>query len=148
MTLTTGTDHLAVLRERLISLHAERDQAQAETRGEAVGDVVDRATNVEASIRLSILDERIATLELDIAAAAREEHIDGVVSIGDTVVLDLGDGPESFVVGSFEHVAAGVETVTPTSPLGKAIVGAAVGATVTYSPRKGVTLTATIVETV
>lgn len=146
MTTTTSTNRLSVLEDRLTALRAERDQAQAETRQEAVGDVVDRATNVEASIRQGLLEERIAALELEIAAAEHQEHIDGVVSLGDTVTLDLGDGPETFVIGSFEQAAAGVETVTPTSALGQAIIGAAVGTTVTYSPRKGVTLEATIVS--
>lgn len=146
MTLTASTDRLTVLESRLAALRAERDQALAETRAEAAGDVVDRATNVEASIRQSILEERIAALELEIADAARQEHIDGVVSIGDTVSLDLGDGPETFVIGSVEQAVAGVETVTPTSALGQAILGQKVGTTVTYSPRKGVTLEAKIVE--
>lgn len=147
MTLASSTDRLSVLEDRLTALRAERDQAQAETRQEGVGDVVDRATNVEASIRQSILEERIAALELEIAAAARNEHVDGVVSLGDTVTLDLGDGPETFAIGSVEQAVAGVDTITPTSALGVAILGAAVGSTVTYSPRKGVTLEATIVST-
>ncbi len=148
MTLTSNADRLSVLEDRLTALRAERDQAQAETRAEAVGDVVDRATNVEASIRQSILEERIAALELEIAEAARTEHVDGVVSVGDTVTLDFGDGPESFSIGSVEQAVAGVETITPSSPLGQAILGAAVGSTVTYTPRKGVSLSATIVSTV
>ena len=147
MTVTSNLDRLAVLEDRLTALKAERDQAQAETRAEAIGDVVDRATNVEASIRQSLLEERIAALELEIAAAQHIEHVDGVVSIGDSVTLDLGDGPETFVIGSVEQAVAGVETVTPSSALGQAILGAAVGSTVTYSPRKGVTLSATIVAT-
>lgn len=147
MTLTSHPTRIAVLEDRLTALRAERDQAQAETRAEAVGDVVDRATNVEASIRQSILEERIAALELEIAAAQHEEHVDGVVSMGDTVTLDLGDGPESFTIGSVEQAVAGVETITPSSALGQAILGAEVGTTITYSPRKGVTLEATIVST-
>jgi transcription elongation factor GreA len=144
MTVTTPVDTRAVLEERLAEMRAERDEAQAETRAESGGDLADRATNVEASIRLSLLDERIASLELELAESIH--HVDGVVSLGDTVELDLGDGPETFVVGSVEQAAAGVETVTPTSPLGRAILGAAVGATVTYSPRKGVLLEATVVS--
>lgn len=147
MTLTSSADRLSVLEDRLAALRAERDQAQAETRAEAVGDVVDRATNVEASIRQSILEERIAALELEIAAAQRLEHVDGVVSLGDDVTLDFGDGPESFSIGSVEQAVAGVETITPSSALGQAIIGAAVGETISYSPRKGVSLTATIVST-
>lgn len=142
----TITPHIELLETRLRELRSERDAALAETRQEQVGDVVDRATNVEASIRLGTLDERIATLELDIDEAARVEHIAGVVTLGDDVVLDLGDGPESFFVGSVESVALGVETVTPTSPLGKAILGATSGTTVTYSPRRGVSLEAKIVS--
>ncbi|WP_139983873.1 GreA/GreB family elongation factor [Nocardioides litoris] len=147
MTLTAGNDRLTVLEGRLVALRAERDQALAETRAEAVGDVVDRATNVEASIRQAILEERIAALELEIAAAQRHEHVDGVVSVGDTVSLDFGDGPESFTIGSVEQAVAGLETITPTSALGRAIIGATVGETVSYSPRKGVTLSAKILET-
>ncbi|GAA5152023.1 hypothetical protein GCM10023340_31620 [Nocardioides marinquilinus] len=147
MTITTSDERRTVLEDRLTALRAERDQAQAETVAEAVGDVVDRATNVEASIRLQLLDERIAALELEIAEAAEGTHVDGVVSVGDVVVVDLGDGPESFVIGSVEQAAAGLETITPHSPLGQAIVGAKVGETVSYSPRKGVTLEATVVST-
>lgn len=143
----TSTDPHAVLHERLAALKAELDLAQEENRAEAAGDVVDRATNVEASIRKSILEERIIALELEIADLAHDEHVEGVVSVGDTVVLDLGDGNETFVVGSVEHAVAGVETVTPSSALGQAILGAAVGTTVTYSPRKGVKLEAKIIET-
>jgi transcription elongation factor GreA len=142
----TATPHTELLEARLRDLRAERDAALAETRQEQVGDVVDRATNVEASIRLGTLDERIALLELEIDEALRVEHVEGVVSLGDHVVLDLGDGPETFVVGSVEQLAAGVEAVTPTSPLGQAILGASVGTTITYAPRRGVTLSATIVS--
>jgi transcription elongation factor GreA len=145
MTLTSATNPSALLAERLEALRVERDQVLAESRLEAVGDVADRATNVEATIRLQLLDERIATLELEIADAARQQHTDGVVSVGDVVTLDLGDGPETYVVGSVEQAAAGIDTVTPASPLGRAIIGAEVGSTVTYSPRSGVSLTAVVV---
>jgi transcription elongation factor GreA len=134
-----------LLADRLAAMRTEREQVLAESRLEAVGDVADRATNVEATIRLQLLDERIATLELEIEQAGRQEHTDGVVSVGDVVTLDLGDGPETYVVGSVEQAVAGVDTVTPGSPLGQAIVGAEVGATVTYSPRAGVKLQATVV---
>lgn len=142
----TAIPRTELLEARLQDLRAEREAALAETRQEQVGDIVDRATNVEASIRLSTLDERIAALQVEIDAVLRVEHVAGVVSLGDEVVLDLGDGPESFVVGSVEQLAAGVETVTPTSPLGRAILGVPVGTTVTYAPRRGISLTATIVS--
>ena len=110
----------------------------------ANGDLADRATNVEATIRLRLLDERIAGLELEIAESRHRHHTDGVVSIGDVVTVDLGEGDETYLIGSVEEAAAGVDTITPGSPLGRAIVGASVGTTVTYQPRPGVTMSATI----
>ncbi|WP_193605860.1 GreA/GreB family elongation factor [Nocardioides dongkuii] len=135
-----------LLAERLEALRAERAEVLAESRLGATGDVADRATNVEATIRLQVLDERMTALEDEIEQARHHRHTDGVVSVGDVVTLDLGDGPETYLVGSVEQAVAGVDTVTPSSPLGKAIVGADVGATVSYSPRTGVKLSATVVS--
>ncbi|WP_370248251.1 GreA/GreB family elongation factor [Nocardioides sp.] len=145
-TAAAHPDRLQLLESRLVALRAERDQTLAETRAEAVGDIVDRATNVEASIRLQLLEERIHVLQDEIDLARSHPHIDGVVSVGDTVVVDLGDGPETYVVGSVEEAVAGIDTVTPASPLGRAIVGAPVGATIRYSPRPGLELSATILS--
>jgi transcription elongation factor GreA len=146
MSVPLAIDNVSLLTDRLDSLRIEREAVLAETLLASVGDVADRATNVEASIRLQLLDERIAVLELDIAEARHRRHTDGVVSVGDVVSLDLGDGPETYLVGSVEQAAAGIDTVTPLSPLGKAIIGAEVGATVTYQPRAGLKLTATIIS--
>ena len=146
MTVPAGIDSTTLLTDRLHVLRGERADLLQETTLEASGDVADRATNVEATIRLATLEERIAAVELEIEEARNADSTDGVVSVGDTVVLDLGDGPETFVVGSVEQAVAGVDTVTPASPLGRAILGAKVGDTVTYSPRSGVKLTATVVE--
>ena len=137
MTLPSSLD---LLTHRLELLRAERAGVLADSLRDTAGDVADRATNVEASIRLQLLDERIMLLELEIDELRRGRRIDGVVSVGDTVRLDLGDGPEEYVVGSVEQVAAGVPTVTPGSPLGRAIVGIEVGSTVSYEPRPGVRL--------
>ncbi len=62
-TATTTTDALVA---RLVALRAERDHLLAESLRESTGDIADRATNVEATIRLALIDERIATLEIDI----------------------------------------------------------------------------------
>jgi len=143
----TVPNSLELLTHRLELLRAERTAAMTDSLRDTTGDVADRATNVEASIRLQLLDERIALLELEIDESRRRpDHADGLVSVGDVVRLDLGDGIEEYVVGSFEQVAAGVPTVTPGSPLGRAIVGAPVGSTVTYEPRRGVRLEVRIVE--
>lgn len=140
VTLPAAPDSTRILTHRLDSLRDERAALVAETRTDNRGDAADQATNVEALIRIQLLDERIAAVELEIAELARRPHVDGVVSLGDVVTLDLGQGDETYVVGSVEQVAAGIDTVTPGSPLGSAILGAQVGTTVSYQPRRGVTL--------
>ncbi|WP_193608859.1 GreA/GreB family elongation factor [Nocardioides lijunqiniae] len=146
MTVTTAPASIEILRERLAALRAEREEVQADSLIVATGDAADRATNVEATIRVQLLDERIDALQTEIEESGRRQHTDGVVSVGDVVTLDLGDGPEQYLVGSVESAGAGVDVVTPSSPLGSAIVGASVGETVSYKPRRGVTLSATVVS--
>jgi transcription elongation factor GreA len=144
VTVPANTDSVTLLNQRLRAMRAERAEVLVDALIAPSGDLADRATNVEASIRLQLLDERIAALELEIDELRRRRHTDGVVSVGDVVTLDLGDGDETYLVGSVEQAFAGADTVTPMSPLGRAIVGASVGETVTYAPRPGVTMTVTI----
>jgi transcription elongation factor GreA len=144
--IVTVPSSLELLTHRLQLLREERAATMTETLRDVSGDLADRATNVEASIRLQLLDRRIALLELEIDESRRDRHSDGVVSVGDLVRVDLGDGPEEYVVGSVEQAAAGVPTVTPGSPVGRAILGAAVGSTVTYEPRRGVRVEVRILE--
>ena len=49
----------------------------AETRLEGKGDAADQAANVEALIRLQLLDERIAAAELDIVELLTRPHVEG-----------------------------------------------------------------------
>jgi transcription elongation factor GreA len=144
MTVPSSLDRVSLLSERLATLRAEREEVFRDTLLSANGDLADRATNVEATIRLGLLDERIAGLELEIEESRHHRHTEGVVSVGDVVAVDLGEGEETYLIGSVEQAAAGVDTITPGSPLGRAIVGAAVGATLSYEPRPGVTMSATI----
>jgi transcription elongation factor GreA len=144
MTVPRTIDPVGLLNDRLELLRAERVSVLGEALLTSNGDLADRATNVEASIRLQLLDERIAALELEIAESRRHEHTDGIVSVGDVVTVDLGDGHETYLVGSVEQAAAGVDTITPLSPLGRAIVGAPVGTTIGYEPRPGVAMSVTI----
>lgn len=146
MTATTAAPvSTEILAGRLAALRAEREQVQAESLIVATGDAADRATNVEATIRLQLLDERIVAVEKEIEESKRRQHTEGVVSVGDVVTLDLGDGPEQYLIGSVETASAGVDVVTPSSPLGSAIIGASVGETVTYRPRRGVSLEAKVI---
>jgi transcription elongation factor GreA len=144
VTVPANTDSVSLLNQRLCAMRAERSEVLAESLIPPTGDLADRATNVEATIRLQLLDERIAALELEVVELRRRGHIDGVVSVGDVVTLDLGDGDETYLVGPVEQAFAGADTVTPMSPLGRAIVGASVGETVSYQPRPGVTMSVAI----
>jgi transcription elongation factor GreA len=144
VTVPANTDSITLLSDRLRAMRAERADVLPETLIAPTGDLADRATNVEATIRLQLLDERIASLELEVDKLRRRPRTDGVVSVGDVVTLDLGDGDETYLVGPVEQAFAGADTVTPLSPLGRAIVGTRVGETVSYQPRPGVTMTVTI----
>lgn len=139
----TSTD---ILSARLADLREERRTTLAESLLESNGDVADRATNVEATIRLQLLDERIALLERELDESRRRPHTDGVVCVGDVVTLDFGDGPETYVIGSVEQALSGVDTVTPGSPLGRALLGSPVGGTVTYAPRAGSELSVRVLD--
>ena len=97
MTVPNSVDRLTLLTERLSLLRAERDEVFRETLLVSNGDLADRATNVEATIRLRLLDERIAGLELEIADSHHQQHTDGVVSVGDVVTVDLGEGDETYL---------------------------------------------------
>lgn len=134
------------LANRLTTLREERDRALAEVIPANLGDAADRASNVDAEVRLAMIDQRIAVLEVELDAARRgaQQADDGVVSEGDTVTVDLGDGPETFLVGAVEAAPDGVEVITPRSPLGQALLGARAGDTVTYRTASRRTLHANV----
>ncbi|MGI8678322.1 MAG: GreA/GreB family elongation factor [Jatrophihabitans sp.] len=137
MTATLDPDarHRA-LTERLAALQAEREQARAETAPTSSGDDADRATNVEAHLRMAMLDQQIATVELELLAGVHHHRKDprtaDTAEIGDVVTVDFGDGPEQFLLASVEQSGDGLDVITPTSPLGQAILGARAGTTVHY----------------
>jgi transcription elongation factor GreA len=100
--------------------------------------VADRADRVAREHDLARLDARIARLQtrlvaLDLETGAHPLH-------AATVVVDFGDGPETFLVDEF--CGGGLPVITPMSPLGQALVGAASGQRLTYRTPRG---TATVV---
>jgi transcription elongation factor GreA len=138
MTATLSADRRAdVLSTRLAELYVERKQLLAEVAPVGSGDDADRATNVDGHIRLAMLEQRIVALENELAtrSLAHRPAADGSVAIGDLVTVDLGDGPENYLLGPVEMAADGVDVITPASPLGKVLQGAKVGSTLTYAAR-------------
>ena len=143
LTAESRTDALST---RLAELYVERKQLLAEIAPVGSGDEADRATNVDGHIRLAMLEQRIVALENELAErpAQRPPGADGTVSIGDVVTVDLGDGPETYLLGTVDEASAGMDVITPSSPLGKVLQGASVGSTLTYAARPGQSLQATV----
>ena len=87
------------------------------------------------------MEGRIAHL----ASILENAEIVDEVSGGDTVragsiiaICYAGDDdPEKYLIGSIEERVEDVEVISPTSPLGEALIGARVGETVTYEAPGG-----------
>lgn len=135
------------LTARLTELRAERDQALTETIPVGDGDMADRATNVNGHVRLAMLEERIAIVEQELAAfrETSTRSAGNGVTVGDMLTLDLGDGPETFLLGSVDEATDSFDVITPNSPLGKALLGARAGSSVSYRTRPGRKLSARII---
>lgn len=141
----TPSPRTDVLHDRLQRLLAEREEVRQELFVSNGGDTADRATNVDANARLTLLEQRIASVETELAGVGRPKTGSASgVSVGDVVTVDLGDGPETYLFGSVEQAGGGLDVITEASPLGQAIRGAAVGATVTYRTRANRELSATV----
>jgi transcription elongation factor GreA len=149
MTATMSADaRHDVLANRLAALYLEREQVLAEIAPSGFGDDADRATNVDGHVRLAMLEQRIVALESELAEprSARRRPTEGAVAVGDVVTVDLGDGPETYLLGSVDEAGAGFDVITPSSPLGKVLLGAEVGAKLTYAPRPGRELRAEVLS--
>ena len=142
----TIQDHGARLAAHLAELRGERAQILADIPVIMSGDEADRATNVDGYAHLASLDDRIAAVEADLEAASSTGNTSGKVSIGSLVGLDFGDGPERFLVASANHGDPDLPVVTPASPLGRALIGAEVGARLTYEPGPGRRAEVTVTE--
>jgi transcription elongation factor GreA len=110
--------------------------------------MADRATNVDGHVRLAMLEERIASVETDLAVlgSSSTRPADDGVTVGDLVTVDFGDGPETFLLGSVDEATDRFDVITPESPLGRALAGARPGSTVFYTAGQNRTLRATVVS--
>jgi transcription elongation factor GreA len=144
----TADSRRDALSARLTELDHERKQLLAEIAPVGSGDDADRATNVDGHIRMAMLEQRIVALENDLAELpSRRPHEDnGAISLGDVVTVDLGDGPETYLLGNVEEAAEGLDVITPSSPLGRVLQGAKVGAILRYAAGSGRSLKAKVVS--
>ncbi|HKC27413.1 MAG TPA: GreA/GreB family elongation factor [Jatrophihabitans sp.] len=148
MTATlTADSRRDALSARLAELDHERKELLAEVAPVGSGDDADRATNVDGHIRLAMLEQRIIALETELAElpSRRSHEGNGTVAIGDVVTVDLGDGPETYLLGTVDEAAQGLDVITPTSPLGTVLQGAKAGATLRYAAASGRSLKAKVV---
>lgn len=147
MTATmTATSRIEALTTRLEELRTERERALVELTPSGSGDAADRATNIDVQARLELLELRIVTIESDLAAGPASRPTDGGVAEGDIVTIDLGDGPETHLLASINQSAGELTVITPGSPLGRALLGASVGATVKYVATSRRELQATVIS--
>jgi transcription elongation factor GreA len=139
----------AALEARLEDLQAQRAQTAIESIPPGgSGDAADHAGNVEALIRLGELDSRIAALQVQLQAPIVEAHKAQAVELGSLVTIRFADDEENqqFLIGLVEQAGAGVEVITPTSPLGSVLLGARPGDELTYRVASGASLSVTLVE--
>lgn len=93
--------------------------------------------------RIAHLASMIENAEIVEAPAGSEEvHPGSIVSI----VYEDDETPERYLIGSIEERHDDLEVVSLTSPLGAALMGAAVGDEVGYQTPTGAELSVTIVE--
>jgi transcription elongation factor GreA len=146
MTAASASQRTKDLTERLAALRAERRRLLAELLPPSYGDDADRATNVNGHIQVAALDERIAAVESALMNLAARHPAAGTVGVGSVVGLDFGDGTETFLLSPVDAIDPEQAVVTPDSPLGRALLGAAVGAQISYEPRPGRQVRVTVTE--
>lgn len=143
-------------RERLADeeheLDARRAELVAQQGVETGGDLVDQASAATQQIEIESIDRRIARIRELLASADESAGQDAApadsdtVAVGSTVTLRFEDAStETYHVGLIEEQDDDIAALTPTSPLGRAILGQRVGDSVTYDAPAG-QLTVEIVE--
>ncbi len=139
----------AALLTRLEDLQAQRVQTALESIPPGgSGDAADHAGNVEALIRLGELDARIAALQVQLQAPEASTGKAAAAEIGSLVTLRFAGDEETqdFLIGLVEQSGAGIEVITPTSPLGVVLLGARPGDELTYKVVSGRSLSVTLVD--
>ena len=139
----------AALLARLEDLQAQRVQTALESIPPGgSGDAADHAGNVEALIRLGELDARIAALQVQLQAPDASSEKAAAAEVGSLVTLRFAgdDEIQDYLIGLVEQSGAGVEVITPTSPLGVVLLGARPGDELTYKVASGRTMSVTLVD--
>lgn len=134
--MTPASDLL--LRAELADLIGVQLPSLLATRGPVEGDAADVAGKAALEMEIEQMEARIARLtnRLDDAATVPSAPA-GVAAVGRTLTVDFGAGPEAYRLDQYPDPLSAVASITVTSPLGAALLGAAAGTTVTYTSPAG-----------
>ncbi len=133
-------------------LKAEYDDLTTRVRHEVIekirvareeGDLRENAGYHAAKDEQGHLEARVRQLEhlLETAEIGDEQHVYTIAFEGDS-----DDDAERYIVGHMEEQVEGADLVSPESPLGTALEGAAAGDTVSYVAPNGNTLTVRVLS--
>ena len=127
------------LQQDEIDLTARRVELVAEQGSETGGDLVDQASFATQQIEIESIDRRLNRIrDLLSATTVASDAPEDTVAVGSVVTLRFDDGStETYQVGLIEEQADDVVALTPTSPLGRALMGHKVGDKVTYAAPVG-----------
>jgi len=148
----------AVLMARLTDLSRQLAELRAENGAPAsCGDAADRSVNVDAIVRAEQLEAQVAELQIRLQAWNRREsgrignrrsRASGpsrTVTLGSRVTLSFdGEASETYLLAPIEQAVTGQPIVTPTSPLGRALLSAAPADRITYRAGTGRDITVTV----
>ena len=123
--------------------HGRIDLADRIEKAREHGDLKENAEYHAAKEEKAKMEARIAKIAgiLENAVIIPEGEGDGTVANGSIVTLryegDAEDETERYLIGSIEERHDDLHVVSPTSPLGEALLGAAVGDVVGYAAPNG-----------
>ncbi len=132
-------DHLSEeLEHRSTVLRQEVTDRIEEAR--AHGDLKENAEYHAAKDEQGLNEDRIRFIEerLRNAVVTEVDASSGKVGVGMVVQVAIDGDDEEFFLGSLEDHPKGLEVVGVTSPMGRALLGASAGDTVTYAGPTGV----------
>lgn len=134
--MSTAHHRLELQRQLDELLSVERPRLLSSMGAVDGNDPADQADRAALEFDLAQLDVRIRRLQDRLTGRGRPQNGTGGLVHGASLVLDFGDGPETFLVSDAGGVDD-VDVVTPDSPLGRALAAAAVGESLTYGTPRG-----------
>ena len=126
------------------------EMANAIEAARALGDLSENADYHAAKDAQGKMEARIRRVQhmLDTAVIVEGPVAGGEVDHGSVVAIryEGDDGVERYLLGSIEEQREGIEVMSPSSPLGQALMGKREGDVVEYQVPSGATLKVEVVE--